>query len=250
MTGPDGAQLVGKAPLCAQGDLEQAVIAVCRPDDRRARAIAKQRGHSATPVVKLQPRGVNLGPHQQYVLRTAAADVEVSHRQSINETSALVADIHGRYSHHAQALLQQGRVAGKINVGAQGGAQQQVDVRDLESGLLQGLERSPFGQRQAALAVVHVAPLTNARAFFDPLVTGIHHLGEIIVAYDRARHLKSGAQDTTGRLVPFRSAHAFTTAAPQDAPEPAVSRASDCPGWSCPSASRSASAMGSAALRV
>ena len=76
-----------------------------------------------------------------------------------------------------------------------GGQQDEVDICDLELGRFEGLLAGGLGEIRRHLARRNEAPLADAGTLLNPLVAGVHQLGQLVVADDAIRHAHTRSDD-------------------------------------------------------
>ena len=78
----------------------------------------------------------------------------------------------GRGGIQAELVLEQASASGKVDIRAQGGENDQIDIRRLPAGPVQGDLRCFQSQvgRSLGVFLIHPVPLFNAGALDDPFV--------------------------------------------------------------------------------
>ena len=123
---------------------------------------------------------------------------------------------HGRWLYgrrDAQVTLQQTRARREVDVRGEGTEEDQVEVARREVRLAERLTRGVDREVGRPLILRHEVPLPDSRALLDPLVAGVHALGEIGVGDDLRRDAAAHPGDVCVGHAGF-SHHSVNTAAP------------------------------------
>ena len=99
-----------------------------RAEDGGAGAVAEQHGGIAAAGRFVETARVDFGADEQDVLVLAGADPGVRDRESIDETAALIPDVHRRNVREAQLALQKDAIARLEMVWRAGAIDDAVDV--------------------------------------------------------------------------------------------------------------------------
>jgi hypothetical protein len=138
---------------------------------------------------------VHLRADQQNVLVGSGPDVGVRDGYTVNEASALLADIETGNLGNAECALDEYASARKIEVGRQGRVDDEIDVARREAGALDRFLARRGRQRGSGLALGDPAALLDAGALDDPLVRGLHPRRKLVVGDDARWHAHADAQD-------------------------------------------------------
>ena len=84
---------------------------------------------------------------------------------------------------HAQLLLHHCSGSGEGHVGGGGRQDNEIDVADLQPGILEGLATGRGGQIGCILTLGCNVPLLDAGALLDPFVRGIDKLGQVVIGH-------------------------------------------------------------------
>src|SRR5262249_12916755 len=141
--------------------------------------------------------------------------------------------------------LEEGRVAGEVDVGREGADEDEIEVGGLHAGRVERLARGVETEIGAARVARDEVALADARALLDPLVARVHQPREILVRDDARGDVAPHAEDTrVHHLVHRPFPQSRRTAPADDMPAPNARQQTRSPRPTRPSPRASASAIG------
>ena len=180
-------------------------------EHHRAGAVAEQ--HAGAAIVPVQHPGQGLGADHQRGLRRTGADELVGDGQRVDEAGAGRVDVEGRAAGGAQLVLQQAGRGREDQVRRGGAEHDQVEVSGADAGRFHRAHRGVVGEVRGGLALGGDVALADAGAGDDPLVAGVHELGQVGVGQHLLRQVAAGTGDA-GMDATFGLAHARTPGEP------------------------------------
>src|SRR6266545_2564632 len=127
---------------------------------------------------------MDLGTHQENVLVLTRPDPRIGDGQSVDEPTALIADVDGGNFAEVELALQEDAVAGLEVIGCAGAVDDAVDVGRREPRFVERLLGRFTRERDARVTLVYPVARLDAAALHDPLIGRVHDLREIVVTND------------------------------------------------------------------
>src|SRR5207249_7982936 len=145
----------------------------------------------------VEAAGMHFRADEQDAAVLPHADPCVRHGEAVQEAAALIADVDRRDAREAELALQEYAVAGLEVIGRAGAVHDAVEIARLEAGLGERPAGGLAREARSGLAVAHPVAGADAAALRDPLVRGVHHLGQVLVR-DAPRGDVEGGGDELG----------------------------------------------------
>ena len=166
---------------------------VCRFKNDRTCAIAKEDG--GTAVAPVQDVAEQFRTDNQRPFTAACANEVIGGRQREDESGTGGLHVKGGNGLAAEAGLQLTGVAGKDVFWRRGGDDDEIQRCRVNIGALQGVACGLIGKIRAAFIRRGDVALRDAGTGTNPLVGGVHPLGEFLVGHDPLRQIAAGAED-------------------------------------------------------
>src|SRR3954454_12411480 len=209
----------------ARGDLDGVVlVAVAAPghradaglvggtDDRGAGAVGED--HRGRPVVHVGHVGQPLHADDEGVAGGPGADRVADQAEGVAEARAPGVEVEGAGPVHAQPVGDLRADAGDGLAQAGAGRDDHVDLVGRQTAGRDGLAGGGDRHLHEGLVLARPTALGDADPGLDPLVVGVHHLGELVVGHPAARPIAADAEDAgTGGALPQLDVrgHAWTS---------------------------------------
>jgi hypothetical protein len=172
------------------------ILAVAGTQERRTCAVGEDHG-DVPPLGRHQhPRGLHLRPHYQHPAVLSGANPAIGHRERVDESAALGADVDRGDGADRHGSLEEDAVSRREVVGGGGGVDDGVHLGRRDVRHLQRPVSGRQGQIHPGFPLSYVPALLDPGAGPDPLVAGLHHPGEIVVGDDPVGHGEAGAEKT------------------------------------------------------
>ena len=166
---------------------------ICRFQNDRTGAVAKE--NRSTAVAPVKNVAEQLRTNNQRPFATACADEVVGGSQREDKAGAGSLHIKGSNGLATEAGLQLAGVARKDVFRGRCGDDDEVQRRRVNIGALQGVACGLIGKIRAAFIRRGDVTLCDAGTSTNPLVGGVHPLGEFLVGHDPLRQIAAGAED-------------------------------------------------------
>ena len=161
--------------------------AIAGAQDHRPGAVAEQ--HAGVTVLPVDDAREGLGPDDQRGFGPARLDETVGHGEAVYETGTHGLDIEGGGLGGADQSLHLGRRRREGLVRGRGGEHDEVNILRRLARRLQGRLGGGRPEHGGFLVFGGDAPFTDAGAFVDPFVGGIHRPGKFVVGDDAFREM-------------------------------------------------------------
>ena len=154
-----------------------------------AGTVAKKDGRVSALGREPERRGLTLAADEQDAVVRPHPDVAVGGREAVEESCALVANVHGAHLSQAERVLEQDAVAGEEVIRCEGREDDELDVVRRPARVGHGGFGRGGRHVGACLTIGGEPTLLDPRALLNPRVRGIHQLLELVVGHDPRREV-------------------------------------------------------------